>query len=199
MAFTDIVLRNRGSNLSPRQMDHLNIVRRNNERLNGLIDDLLDVSRISAGILRIELVKFDVAPVLEKLVEGLRPIFESKDQTVLSNLSSEPLWIEADQDRIEQVISNLLSNASKYSPADSEVEFRSEVIRNSIVISVRDQRIGISSTDIDQIYEPVFRADNSETLQESGTGLGLFITKSIIDMHGGTIEIDSTPDVGAPR
>jgi len=95
-AFTDLVLRNRDSNLSPRQVDHLKIVQRNSQRLNALIDDLLDVSRISAGKLRIQLIKFDLAPVLEKLVEGLKPIFESKAQTVQLNLSNTALWIEAD-------------------------------------------------------------------------------------------------------
>ena len=95
-AFIDLVLRNRDSNLNPRQVDHLKIVQRNNQRLNVLIDDLSDVSRISAGKLRIQLIKFDLAPVLEKLVEGLKPIFESKAQTVQLNLSNTALWIEAD-------------------------------------------------------------------------------------------------------
>jgi signal transduction histidine kinase len=97
---------------------------------------------------------------------------------------------------MEQVVSNLLSNAFKYSPNGTVVEFQSAAVGDSIVISVRDHGIGILSTGIERIYEPFFRADNTATLQGSATGLGLFITKSIIDMHGGTIEIDSTPDVG---
>jgi signal transduction histidine kinase len=192
-AFTDLVLRNADSNLSDRQLDHLNIVRRNSQRLNVLIDDLLDVSRISAGKLRIEMNKFDALPGLRRLVVGLSPIFEAKNQKILSDSSETNLSIEGDRDRIEQVVSNLLSNASKYSPDGSEVVFRTKTTGGTVLISVQDKGIGISPEDMDRVFEPFFRANNAGTMKESGTGLGLFITKSIIEAHRGNIEMESTP------
>jgi signal transduction histidine kinase len=195
-AFTDLVLRNTDSNLTERQVGHLEIVRRNSQRLNVLIDDLLDVSRIDAGRLRIQAINFDVRPVLQNLLDGLAPVFDEKSQPLHSEISDKPLWIEGDQDRIEQVISNLLINASKYSPAGSEVFFRAAAIDDGVVISIQDHGIGISSEDAGRIFEPFFRADNSGTSQESGTGLGLFITKSIVEMHNGEIKIESIPDSG---
>ncbi len=196
IAFTDIVLRNPETNLTDGQIAHLSIVQRNGHHLKVLIDDLLDVSRIHAGNLRIELAEFDVALALRDLIAGLTPTFDSKHQTVRSEIAEGPIWLTGDKDRIEQVVSNLLSNASKYSPDGTEVTIRAKLIGDALQISVRDRGIGIASEDVDRVFEPFFRVDNSGTMKESGNGLGLFITKSIVELHGGVVDIESVPDVG---
>ena len=195
-AFTDVVLRNKEGNLTKTQIEHLSIVQRNSRHLNILIGDLLDVSRVHAGKLQLEIAEFDAREDLVKLVAGLGPIFDAKGQTIRSNIAEANLWLTADQDRLEQVISNLLSNASKYSPVGSEIEFRAEAIGDSLVLTVQDHGIGINSDDLSRLFEPFFRSDNPATRQENGVGLGLFITKGIVEMHRGNIEIESTPDIG---
>ena len=94
------------------------------------------------------------------------------------------------------MISNVLSNASKYSPVGSEVIFQARKEDAHVLITVRDSVIGISDEDRDHIFEPFYRVNNAETNKESGTGLGLFISKSIIEMHQGTIRIESVLDEG---
>jgi signal transduction histidine kinase len=104
IAFTDLVKRNRDAKLTERQVDQLSIVQRSSQQLNVLIDDLLDVSNIADGKLRIKPIKFDAALAMRKLADGLSPIFESKAQSIRADISDESLWVDADQFRIEQVI-----------------------------------------------------------------------------------------------
>jgi len=196
IAFTDLLARNRHGNLTSRQKTQLEVVQRNSSRLNDLIRDLLDVSRIDGGGLNLRPTEFDVRQLLEEVASDFVPVLREKGQKLERSMPDGELRIRGDQTRLAQVVSNLLSNASKYSPERSEIRLAAREDGGNLYIEVRDRGMGIAEEDMARLYTPFFRADNEATRSVSGTGLGLVITKAIIDGHRGDISIDSTPGVG---
>ena len=141
--------------------------------------------------------EFDMVDLTNDLVESMRPIFEEKSQTLNYRLQVDTIWLRADRSRIAQVIINLLSNASKYSPDGSTIEFSVDTERSNVLLEFQDDGAGIAASDLAQIFTPLFRADNEETRAVPGTGIGLAIVKKIVDLHGGDIDVSSQPGVGS--
>jgi len=195
-AFTDILLRNRDGNLSPRQMQHLAAIQRGGRSLNVLINDLLDVSRIDSGNLMIDCAVFDANELVEQLDESFAPLLDERSQTLELSLPDEALWVHADRDRINQVVTNLLSNASKYSGEGSPIEMEVWGDEDRLRVEIRDHGIGISEEDQDKLFTPFFRAENEATRSAPGTGLGMVIAKGIVECHGGQMTIQSEPGQG---
>jgi signal transduction histidine kinase len=191
MAFTDILKRNKQQNLSEKEISHLEVIRRNGRRLGLLIGDLLDVSRIDAGALKLEMSEFEARELVRELYESFQPLLDRKQQSMALILPDEDVTAFADRDRIAQVVSNLMSNASKYSGESTQTTVKMEADEDMVRISVTDQGIGISEEDQKQLFTSFFRADNEATRSEPGTGLGLVIVKGIIEMHRGQIRIES--------
>ena len=187
VAFTGLLLRNKDDLLGERDMHKLHIVNRNGERLRILIDDLLDFSRIEAGTVDVLSREIDVREVLDELHDSFQPIFEAKRQTLTVSLPSVSVRINADPERLGQVVSNLLSNASKYSPEETRTELLIWSDSTDAYVAVRDHGIGIRAEDLANVFTPFFRVDNEETRQVPGAGLGLAISQGIIDLHGGDI------------
>jgi signal transduction histidine kinase len=106
-------------------------------------------------------------------------------------------WLKADHARVAQVITNLLSNASKYLPNGSSIVFCVDIERTNVLLEVQDDGSGISKADMTQLFTPLFRADNEETRAVPGTGIRLAIVKQIVDMHGGEINVSSQVGVGS--
>lgn len=191
MAFTDILKSNKRGNLDDKDIDRLEVIRRNGRRLSLLIGDLLDVSRIESGALKLDISEFEMNQMVEELNESFGPLVEEKKQTIKLDLPSDIVTCFADRDRIAQVISNLMSNASKYSPESKEILVTMRADDEMIYVSVKDQGIGISEADQKQLFTSFFRADNDATRAAPGTGLGLVIVKGIVEMHRGKIWIES--------
>jgi len=191
IAFTDIVGRNRERNLDPRQLAQLDVIRRNGRRLNELIKDLLDVSRVDGGTLKLEQTEFDAHRLFDEVLSNFAPILEERVQVLETSVPDGELWMHADQNRLAQVASNLLSNASKYSPEGSRIDLAAHTEGGRLHLEVRDGGIGIADEDMPRLFTPFFRADNEQTRSVSGTGLGLVITKAIVEEHGGEISVDS--------
>jgi len=196
LAFADILAKNIPQNLQPRQAEQIEAIQRGGALLQVLINDLLDVSRIDSGRFRLEETEFDARQLLEEVVRGFGPILAGKRQTLETSIPSLPLRVYADRERVSQVVSNLLSNASKYSPDESTIELEVRTHGNRLCVRVRDFGIGISEEDQRKLFTPFFRADNEETRSASGTGLGLVIAKSIVEMHGGQMSLESEWGVG---
>ncbi len=196
MAFTDLLMRNRQGNLIPRQEAQLEVIHRNSRRLSDLIKDLLDVSRIDGGRLDLKRADFDARRLVEDVTADFAPILREKGQTLETSVPDGDLRMCGDQSRLAQVISNLLSNASKYSPERSEIQLAVRAEAGILHLEIRDRGVGIDDEDKERLFTPFFRADNEWTRSASGTGLGLVITKAIVDEHGGNISIDSTPGTG---
>lgn len=196
MAFADILRRNKLDNLNEKEIGHIDIIRRNGRRLGLLIGDLLDISKIDAGALSLEMSEFEVKELVTELFESFQPLVERKSQTMVLEMPEGDVIAVADRDRIAQVVSNLMSNASKYSGESTQVTVKLDADDEMVHIAVSDQGIGISEEDQANLFTSFFRADNELTRSEQGTGLGLVIVKGIIEMHRGEIRVESAFGVG---
>ena len=197
VAFTDILLHNRTGQLSPRDLSQLLVMQRNGRRLGALIDDLLDLGRLEGGTFNLSLSDFDACAAVDEVVPSFIPILEPRGQTSVAAVPRRrQLWVHADRDRLAQVLSNLLSNASKYSPDGARLELSLRGRLDRLCLTVRDHGVGISAADRDKLFTLFFRADTETTRAVSGTGLGLYITRQIVELHGGEIRVRSKPGVG---
>ena len=195
-AFADILVKNRDSNLTERQLVQVKVMQRSARRLDVLVDDLLDVSRLERGTLTLNKQSFEVKDLIEELRTAFDPILQAKKQTLDVRYPDGEAWIDADQNRIAQLISNLLSNASKYSDRGAEIVLRLSVEKSSLSIMVEDAGIGMSEETQENLFTPFFRSDDEFTQSEPGTGLGLVISKNIAELHGGTISVSSKHGIG---
>ena len=155
-----------------------------------LIDDLLDVSRITAGKMRIELKTVDLANVVEAAIETTRAAAEAKDVRVVPELDPD-VCVRGDVHRLQQVVWNLLSNAVKFTPSGGEVRASLRAEGREAVIEVTDNGLGIDPEFMPYLFERFRQADSSPTRSHTGLGLGLAIVRHLIELHGGTIAADS--------
>jgi signal transduction histidine kinase len=179
------------------QTEYLEIVKSNADRLVALINDLLDVSRIESGRIQLKLGAVDVRAILDMVVATMRPLLEGKGQrlTLAVEDGLPPAW--ADHDRVVQVATNLVSNAHKYTGAGGAIEVTAARDGELIRVAVRDNGMGISAEDQANLFTRFFRVDNSLTREIGGTGLGLSIVKSIVEMQGGSVSVESEPGHGS--
>jgi len=156
-----------------------------------LIDDLLDVSRIMAGTLRIERTAVDLKTVVDDAVRAMQPAGDAKNVHVTTEADSWLGFIQGDSARLEQVVANLLSNAIKFTPASGTVHVQLTRVQDCVEIQVRDAGQGISADFLPYTFEPFRQADGSTTRVHGGLGLGLSIVKHLVEAHGGTVEARS--------
>jgi len=196
LAFASLLKRNKQGNLTDKDVRKLEIIDNNGRRLNVLIQDLLDVSRMDMGNLALEPVEFDINECVSDLVESFYPIYDTKQQKLLLEMPHVSRSIYADKNRVTQVLTNLLSNASKYSPEDKRVWLKVSDVDGHIEFEVRDEGFGISEEDQKQMFTAFYRVDTEQTRSIEGTGLGLVIAKGIVEIHGGEMRMDSELGVG---
>lgn len=162
-----------------------------------VIDDILDISKIEAGRYVIEEQEVDLAAVLHWSAEMMRARTMEKSQKVVLHLPDRMPYISADQRAMRQIMLNLLSNAAKFTPPDGRIEIVVGMTdADSLTVAVRDTGIGIPADKLDEVMEPFGQVDDTNARQHGGTGLGLPITKSLIEMHGGEFRLESTVGIG---
>ena len=193
IGYIDIILmrQDKVGPLNEKQQRYLETVQRNAHRLKSLVDDLLDVSRIEADSLDLCLADLDLRHEIDDVVRSMESQLNNKQIQVALNIPSELRPVRADPLRFCQVVTNLLSNACKYSPAESKVTITAHQVGPSAQVDISDTGIGISSEDQANLFTKFWRADNSSTREETGTGLGLYISKHLIEAHGGKIWAES--------
>jgi len=162
-----------------------------------LIDELLDVSRIISGKMRLDVQVVEIGPLVEAAVETLRPAAEAKSIKVQQLLSTDPGPIKGDPGRLQQTVWNLLSNAIKFTPKGGKVDIRMTRNAGFVEIVVTDSGAGIPEKFLPYVFDRFRQADNSITRPHGGLGLGLAIVKHIVEMHGGTVEVESEEGKGA--
>lgn len=197
LAFADILAKNLDSNLSSRQVQHIDVMRRSARRLDVLINDLVDVSQLEGGTLSVVKAPFSVEDLVDEIRVAFIPILEAKDQSSSFARTAADTVILADRDRIAQLLTNLVSNASKYSEDGTNIDVAIAGDDDMLVLSVIDAGIGMDSTVLENIFTPFFRSSDEFTQAQVGTGLGLAIVKNIVELHGGTISATSEPGVGS--
>ena len=156
-----------------------------------LVDDLLDMSRIMSGKMRLHMQTFDLHAIVASALESMRPAAESKSLRVECVLHPEPLLVRGDPDRLRQVLWNLLSNATKFTPPGGYVEFRTAHVGNEVVVTVRDSGEGISPQFLTHVFDRFRQAESSSTRAHGGLGLGLAIVRQLLELHGGEVRAHS--------
>lgn len=158
--------------------------------LSNLLNDLIDISMIESGEMRLSFRYFDVNVFLQPIVEQLKSLADEKKLELIYNPCRDNLKVFGDKSRLKQVMDNLITNAIKYTEK-GKIEIFVEEERNAGRITVRDSGIGISEDDIDRIFERFYRVDKVRSREVGGTGLGLAIVKHIIEAHGSKISVKS--------
>lgn len=171
------------------QREFLRIIEEESDRLEELIDNLLDMSQVEAGALRIHPEPLRLRRVVREAVEQAQRRTEA--HWFVLDLPEELPRVWADPRRIRQVLSNLLENAVKYSPDGGEISVRCEVDAENVIVSIADHGVGIPQSMRERIFDPFFQVDGSSTRQLGGSGLGLAIVKGIVEAHYGTIWVES--------
>jgi PAS domain S-box-containing protein len=175
--------------------DGLGVIEEEADRLNRLIDNLLDASRIQAGMFKLDLSEVDVEKLVRRAVDGFRLQTEAH-QFVLDFPADLPTAV-ADEARIRQVIDNLIGNAIKYSPQGGLIRVGAWHDHEGVTVYVADEGIGILASEQGRLFESFYRVDSGIRRQTKGTGLGLYLSKSIVEAHGGQIWVRSAPGEGA--
>ncbi|WP_414519317.1 ATP-binding protein [Nostoc sp. PCC 9305] len=165
----------------------LETIERNAKLQRKLIEDILDISRIVQGQIRLNLRKVDLIPVIQAAIEAVHPTSEIKDIQVEFNLDSSVGQVMGDAERLQQVVWNLLSNAVKFTPSGGRVEVHLEQVNSNIQITVSDTGKGISTDFLPYIFERFRQADSTTTRVDNGLGLGLAIVHHLVEMHSGTV------------
>jgi PAS domain S-box-containing protein len=173
------------------QTEVFETIRRSAEAQQQLIEDLLDISRMMSGKLRLNMREADLAPVLRAAVEAVRPMAEAKGIFLALSLDERVGPVRMDPDRIQQVVWNLLNNAVKFTDRGGRVRARLERRDHNIVIEVQDTGQGISPEFLPHVFERFRQADATSTRTQGGLGLGLGISRQLVELHGGTIRAES--------
>lgn len=181
--------------LSDEIKDSVTLMNKNTERLNDLVEDLLNVSRLQQGRISVEPKNIDMIPIINDAVTSLKATATEKKLELIFKKEKEQIIAYADPERIRQVIINIIGNALKYTEKGSVTVSLSEDVKN-ISIKVKDTGIGISAEAQQQLFEKFYRVVNKKTQNIIGTGLGLWLTREILELMGGKIYIDSIENVG---
>lgn len=152
-----------------------------------LIDDLMDVSRINRGKLELRKVDADVRDILTNAIESARPAIDKANQTLVIDEPGETIVIQADPARLAQVLSNLLNNACRYTPAGGEIHLEVKKADREITFTVRDNGIGMEADDLTRVFEPFNQATNSLYRGKGGLGIGLTLVRTIVEGHNGRV------------
>jgi signal transduction histidine kinase len=152
-----------------------------------LVEDLLDVSRISRGLVAIDKSLIDMGDVVAAAIEQVSPAAEAKRHHVTVSVPEAPCMVYGDRTRLVQVVSNLLGNAARYTPADGRISVSLEVQGAAVALTVSDNGIGILAETIPSLFDLYVQAESASLSKSGGLGLGLALVKSLVEIHGGTV------------
>ncbi|MCD2450749.1 PAS domain S-box protein [Methylicorpusculum oleiharenae] len=179
----------------PKQAWGLNVIDRQVSNIARLLDDLLDVARIMQGKITLKPGRLELGEIANAALEISRPLIELRRQELIISQTFAPLWIEGDRVRLEQVLSNLLNNASKYTGEGGKIMLSVSREGSNAVIEIKDTGIGIPSGTLPHIFDLFIQADNSLAHSQGGLGIGLTLVRRLTEMHGGTVSAVS-PGIG---
>ena len=177
--------------LSPEQKNMVGMMERNTQNLIELVNDLLDAAKLESGSLQLELAPTDVCALVHEICEPLEPLAQEKGITLTEELPAEFPPVRADRAKLRRVVVNLLSNALKFTPKGGRVVVRVEQAGAEMRVSVVDTGVSIAAADIPLLFDKYEQARHRATRGEKGTGLGLYITRQLVELHGGDIHVES--------
>lgn len=189
--YVGMLLAGYAGRISEQQRQLLNTAYESNERQLKIINDLLKVAHLDAGKVSLQKTMVDIVDLIEDVIDEQADTFKSRGQGAIFKRSEKSILVRVDEDRIRMVLENLIDNASKYSLHGSTVVISVKKYGRNLLVRVKDQGVGIDQQDQDKLFKKFSRIDNPLSTLVGGTGLGLYWAKEIIDLHGGTIEVDS--------
>ena len=188
LGYLDLTL-SKPKELSEKVESNLQVVKRNSDRLLNLTNDLLDMQRIQAGRLQLNPKALDFRQIMDQCAAEVKPFIRDRRQILSLNVPERPLPIQGDPIRLEQILMNLFSNASKFTPEDGNITIHVIEQADVIRVQVSDTGIGVKPEDIERIFQPFASIQKRSYIK--GTGLGLSITKGLVEAHGGEISAES--------
>ncbi len=196
IGYGSMLLNGKLGELSLNQRQKFQIMYKNAQRLSELIQDILDVQKLELGQLNLNIKQESAKDLIEQSINSLKPHAESKNVR-LSNTVKSDSRLECDSGRIVQVLNNLVNNGIKFSPPNSSIEISAELVDHSVVFSVQDSGIGIPAEKQSKLFTKFYQVDTSLTRKAGGTGLGLVISKGIVEAHNGKIWFESEAGKGS--
>jgi signal transduction histidine kinase len=194
----DLILREVPGPLNEKQTRYLNRVRTNSQHLTGLINDLLDLSKIESGKIELATARVSLGGLVHEVVETLRPVAAQKAITLEVTTPEPSMLVWADRDKITQVLTNLIGNAIKFSPPQGRVTLSTLASDTEFVrVAVSDTGPGIAADERERIFEKFYQVGANDAPKPKGTGLGLSIAKTLVELHGGKIWVESELDRGS--
>lgn len=196
--YADLILKGKVGPITEQQAKYLNNIRTNVTRMNALVSDLSDVSRIETGQLTVEFAKVHIAKYIRETAANLKPMLDAKLQTLDFAMPENLPRVWTDRTRLVQILTNLLSNAIKYTPDGGKIKIETVLQGNDKVkVIVQDNGIGMSQQELEQLFRQFFRSENPLVREQSGWGLGLHVTRRLVELLGGKIGVESELEKGS--
>jgi PAS domain S-box-containing protein len=197
IGFSDILLEKVFGDLNGKQLKYVNNISVSGKHLLGLINDILDLSKVEAGKMELHYSEFSIGSVFEDVKATISPLAQVKSLEMEFKIDPDFGDIQADRSRLIQILYNLVSNAVKFTPEGGKVSILCNKSGNRAIFSVTDTGIGISSEDQKKLFQPFTQIDSSSSRQYCGTGLGLALVKKIVNLHQGDLWVESEPEKGS--
>lgn len=197
IGFSDILTDELFGELNQKQKHHISNINRSGRHLLNIINDILDISKIEAGKMDLNLETFRISELLWELMQTMEPLAKNKDIRLFTVTQSPDCEIHADKLKIRQAMYNLLSNAIKFTPSGGSVEVILNCNANEMSVSVKDNGIGISDLQQKELFKPFKQLDPATNRKYGGTGLGLVLVKKFVEMHDGKVWVRSSPGEGS--
>ena len=195
--YAELMLSKKAGKLNEKQEQYLRQIYRSNDRAINLVNDLLDVSRIQQGQIHLEFRPTKVETIIAEAQENLYDLIKAGKIAIDYEIVGGPLpSVNTDPEKLKRIMSNIIGNAIRYTPAGGKVRIAAKKDKDFIVMAVSDTGVGIPEADKKKIFDKFFRSQNAMRLAPDGTGLGLFITKSLIGAMGGKISFESEEGKG---
>ena len=189
--YTDLLRQGLVGPLNTQQLSFLDTIRNNVDRMSALLSDLSDLSRLDTGRLNLEIGSLLLKDQINTALEGIKYIIEQKEQGVETHLPDQLPRVSADPERLVQVLTNLIRNASMYTPNGGTIRLRAFQDNGQVCLEVEDNGIGISPEDQSQLFNPFFRSEDATVREQHGWGLGLHVSGRLIQLMGGSIGLRS--------
>lgn len=191
LGYSDLLEQEFTGNLTDKQKEFVSDIKVSALHLLGMVNEILDMSKIEAGAMKLTVRKFEINPCIQEVLNIIKPLLLQKNQTLTTTI--ENFEIEADYNKIQQILFNLLSNAIKYTPDEGKISIKCQKVEQKVIFVIEDNGIGIAKKDLKRIFN---KFEQIGETQSNSTGLGLAITKELISIHGGEINVKSEPNLG---
>ncbi|MDB5751952.1 MAG: luxQ 3 [Ramlibacter sp.] len=185
------LIRRLGSTHPQRTPDVLSMMERQLAHMVRLVDDLMDIARVSRGKVELRQERVALAAVVQSAVEACRPLLERARHHLSVELPAQPLWLDGDPTRLAQVLSNVMNNAAKYTPTGGRVAVRAQPVGGTVVIEVQDNGEGIRKELVGQVFDLFVQGPQTIAAAQGGLGIGLSLVRKLVELHGGVVDLHS--------